>query len=158
AQRYTTPCFDTFPLPLSRSENENVVSVGADYYQFRANLMARNGEGLTKTYNRFHDRYDSSDEIVDLRDLHAEMDRAILDAFGWADIVPKYDFVLDYEESDEQESPAGRKRKEPWRYRWRDEDRDEVLARLLDLNRQRAADGAAVKKAERPTASASAAK
>src|SRR6185437_6281886 len=83
---------------------------------------------------------------------------AILDAFGWADIVPKYDFVLDYEESDEQESPAGRKRKEPWRYRWRDEDRDEVLARLLDLNRQRAADGAAVKKAERPTASASAAK
>lgn len=29
-------------------------------------------------------------------------------------------------------------RKKPWRYRWADDFRDEVLARLLELNRQRA--------------------
>jgi hypothetical protein len=32
----------------------------------------------------------------------------------------------------------GRGRKKPWRYRWPDDFRDEVLARLLELNRQRA--------------------
>ena len=28
---------------------------GKEYYDFRAALMVRNNEGLTKTYNRFHD-------------------------------------------------------------------------------------------------------
>ena len=37
-----------------------------------------------------------------------------------------------------QPSPGGRGRKKPWRYRWPDEFRDEVLARLLELNKQRA--------------------
>ena len=31
-----------------------------------------------------------------------------------------------------------RRKKKPWRYRWPDEIRDEVLARLLELNRVRA--------------------
>ena len=35
-------------------------------------------------------------------------------------------------------SNGGRRRKKPWRYRWPDDFRDEVLARLLELNRQRA--------------------
>ena len=33
---------------------------------------------------------------------------------------------------------GGRGHKKPWRYRWVDEDRDKVLARLLELNRTRA--------------------
>ncbi len=36
-----------------------------------------------------------------------------------------------------QQLPTRRRRK-PWRYRWPDDFRDEVLARLLELNRQRA--------------------
>jgi hypothetical protein len=32
----------------------------------------------------------------------------------------------------------GRQKKKPWRYRWPDDFRDEVLARLLELNRHRA--------------------
>jgi hypothetical protein len=35
-------------------------------------------------------------------------------------------------------APRARKRKKPWRYRWPDDFRDEVLARLLELNKQRA--------------------
>ena len=31
-----------------------------------------------------------------------------------------------------------RHKKKPWRYRWPDDFRDEVLARLLELNKQRA--------------------
>lgn len=78
-----------------------------------------------------------------LRDLHAAMDTAVLTAYGWTDLLPECtcEFLLDYEE-DESESGAaestGRKKKKPWRYRWPDEVRDEVLARLLKLNAERA--------------------
>lgn len=66
------------------------------------------------------------------------MDRAVLDAYGWRDVQPKCEFLLDYEEQEDEEENGPRRRKKPWRYRWPDEIRDEVLARLLDLNRQRA--------------------
>lgn len=78
-----------------------------------------------------------------LRTLHAAMDTAVLTAYGWTDLLPKCtcEFLLDYED-DESESSAeesgGRKKKKPWRYRWPDEIRDEVLARLLKLNAERA--------------------
>ena len=41
-------------------------------------------------------------------------------------------------ESESAEESGGRKKKKPWRYRWPDEVRDEVLARLLKLNAERA--------------------
>ena len=66
------------------------------------------------------------------------MDRAVLDAYGWANLKPTCEFLLDYEEEDEDENGEQARRKKPWRYRWPDEFRDEVLARLLDLNKNRA--------------------
>ena len=66
------------------------------------------------------------------------MDRAVLDAYGWTDIQPTCEFLLDYEEEEERRKRGPRRRKKPWRYRWPDEIRDEVLARLLELNRVRA--------------------
>jgi hypothetical protein len=96
--------------------------------------MVRNNEGLTKTYNRFHDPDEDDAEIGKLRDLHAAMDRAVLDAYGWKDIPLACEFLLDYEIDEEE---WGNKKK-PWRYRWPDETRDEVLARLLELNAERA--------------------
>ena len=101
--------------------------------------MLRNDEGLTRTYNRFHDPEEASPNIVKLRELHAAMDKAVLDAYGWTDLLPTCNFLLDYEDGDEdEEGSSGRRRKKPWRYRWPDEFRDEVLARLLALNRERA--------------------
>ena len=100
--------------------------------------MVRNNEGLTKTYNRFHDPDERDPEIVKLRELHAAMDRAVLDAYGWSDIPTDCEFLLDYEIDEEE---WGNKKK-PCRYRWPDEVRDEVLARLLELNAQRVAEEA----------------
>ena len=132
-------CFEPFPFPLNFESNLALESVGQAYYEFRADLMIRNNEGLTKTYNRFHDPDERSPDIIRLRELHATMDRAVLDAYGWTDLKPICKFLLDYEEDeDEDESGGGRRRKKPWRYRWPDDFRDEVLARLLELNRQRA--------------------
>ena len=133
--RYTpSDCFETFPFPESWEARPDLEAVGKEYYEFRAALMVRNKEGLTKTYNRFHDPNETDPDIVRLRELHAAMDRVVLDAYGWNDVRPDCDFLLDYE-SDEEE--WGNKKK-PYRYRWPDDVRDEVLARLLELNAERA--------------------
>jgi hypothetical protein len=99
--------------------------------------MIANNEGLTKTYNRLHDPYERSPTIKRLRELHDAMDRTVLDAYGWTDLVASCEFLLDYEEDEEDEGGSSRRRK-PWRYRWPDDVRDEVLARLLELNKERA--------------------
>ena len=58
----------------------------------------------------------------------------MLHVYGWDDIPTDCEFLLDYE-IDEQ--TWGRKKK-PWRYRWPDVVRNDVLARLLALNAERA--------------------
>ena len=122
-------------------------SAGKTYYGYRAELMVKHNEGLTKTYNRFHDPNETAPDILKLRELHTAMDRAVLDAYGWADIPTDCVFLLDWEDEDEDslaplptsprrgegQNPRGKKK--PWRYRWP----DEVLARLLALNAERAA-------------------
>jgi hypothetical protein len=144
-----TDCFDTFPFPAGFETNAALTAVGREYYEFRAALMVRNNEGLTKTYNRFHDPEETSPDILRLRELHADMDRAVLEAYGWSDLIPQCqcEFLLDYEDEDESDSDlstlnsqpsTGRRKRRPWRYRWPDPVRDEVLARLLKLNAERA--------------------
>jgi hypothetical protein len=110
--------------------------IGSEYHAHRAGFMVRTGKGLTDTYNRFHNRLEMDPDVCKLRELHSDMDRAVLDAYGWTDLQPRLDFILDYE--DQEGDEGGRSdRKKPWRYRWVDEDRDEILARLLELNRIR---------------------
>jgi hypothetical protein len=134
--RYTpSDCFETFPFLEGWETHSALEAAGRAYYEFRAALMVRNDEGLTKTYNRFHDPNERDPEILRLRELHAAMDRAVLDAYGWRDIETTCDFFLDYEIDEEEWGD----KKKPYRYRWPDEVRDEVLARLLELNAARAA-------------------
>ncbi len=136
--RYTpTDCFETFPFPSGPSASDgsdlpttepsipSLEAAGTEYYEARCAVMVKNNEGLTKTYHRFHESEERSPDIRRLRDLHAEMDRAVLDAYGWTDIVPVYDFREQLDEN--------------IRLTWADETRDDVLARLLELNRVRAA-------------------
>ncbi len=164
-QRYTpSDCFETFPFPAGVLESSlqavseqaeawtpttALETAGREYYEFRAALMVRNNEGLTKTYNRFHDPSETSPDILKLRESHAAMDRAVLEAYGWHDLVQTAtcEFLLDYEDEEDEElsvvsGPSSvaktSRRKKPWRYRWPDEFRDEVLARLLALNKERA--------------------
>jgi len=150
-----TDAFETFPFPEDVEIDLRLEAAGQAYYEFRATLMVRNNEGLTKTYNRFHDPEEASSDILKLRDLHAAMDRAALDAYGWKDIPTACEFLLDYEEADEDGAAAdggkGRKKRKPYRYRWPDVVRDEVLAKLLALNAERA-------EAERLTGAAASAK
>lgn len=136
--RYTpSDCFETFPFPENWESDPILEAVGKIYYEFRAGLMVRNNQGLTDTYNRFHNPDEHEPDFLQLRELHAQMDRAVLNAYGWTDISTNCEFILDYED-EEDENSSGRQKKKPWRYRWPEEVHDEVLARLLELNQKRA--------------------
>jgi N-6 DNA Methylase len=182
--------FETFPFPTAlldsaatdpthESTRQSLEAIGERYHQFRAELMVANNEGLTSTYNRFHDPAETSSELLELRRLHGEMDQAVLDAYGWSDVAPPgplnspCGFGLDYLDlEDDAQLPdalqeridSGElffweadvacafeaqlraygavkgKKKLPWRYRWPDDVRDDVLARLLALNAERYAE------------------
>jgi hypothetical protein len=133
--RYTpSDCFETFAFPENWENHPGLEAAGKTYYEFRAALMVRNDEGLTKTYNRFHDPDEQGEDIRQLRDLHAAMDHAVLAAYGWIDVPTDCKFLLDYEIDEDEWGD----RKKPWRYRWPDDVQAEVLARLLELNAERA--------------------
>ena len=128
-------CFDAFPIPKDWATEPTLGAAGKVYYEYRAALMFDSEQGMTRTHNRFNDIYETDPCIVQLRALHTAMDRAVLDAYGWNDIPSECDFFLDYQIDD---TTWGHKKK-PYRYRWPDTVRDEVLARLLALNADRAA-------------------
>ena len=133
--RYTpSDCFETFPFPEGWETHPDLESAGRACHEFRAELMVAKGAGMTAIYNRFHDPKERDPRIARLHELHARMDRVVLDAYGWTDISTTCEFRLDYEVDEEE---GGRKRK-PWRYRWPSDVHDEVLARLLALNATRA--------------------
>ena len=134
--RYTpSDVFETFPFPLGWTTDPALEAAGKAYYSFRADLMAMSGEGLTKTYNRFHDPADRDPDIGELRALHADMDSAVLAAYGWSNIPTDCEFLPEHDHDD---AAGGSQRAKRYRYRWPDPVRDEVLGRLIALNAQRA--------------------
>ncbi|BBE73283.1 Eco57I restriction-modification methylase domain-containing protein [Oharaeibacter diazotrophicus] len=137
-------CFETFPFPPGIETSPTLEAAGQAYHDFRAALMVENDQGMTKTYNRFHDSLERSPGILRLRDLHADMDRAVLAAYGWDDLAARAEPV--FLEKPADENGKGYKPGEPeddhtyqGRLFWPSDFRDEVLARLLALNAERAA-------------------
>ena len=129
--RYTpSDVFETFPFPRNWTTDPALEDAGRAYYDFRSDLMVRNNEGLTRTYNRFHDPDNRDPDIARLRKLHAEMDCAALAAYGWTDLSVACEFLPDHEVD---ETSSSRRR-----YRWPDPVRNEVLARLVELSAKRA--------------------
>ena len=116
-------CFETFPFPQPdpRTIIANVEAVGEHLYNERAQYMIDTNHGLTQTYNRLKDPKCDDPRILHLRELHEAMDRAVLDAYGWAEIVaPQFCPV----------NETGRRALEEFQ--------DTVIDRLFVLNAQRA--------------------
>lgn len=129
--RYSaTDTFETFPFPIGWEAIELLEKTGKEYYEYRASLMVENNQGLTVLYNRYHNPEEMDSDIVRLRELHLEMDRAVLSAYGWNDIEPVYEFSLEHEESRE-------KGMKPWRYGWNKGSKNKVLNRLWEMNEER---------------------
>lgn len=119
--RYTpSDVFETFPLPPP-SESVAVCARSLDDHR-REHMVAVN-EGLTTTYNRFHDSNDSTPAIVRLRGLHVALDHAVRDAYGWGDLDLQHDF-----------HPV---RGQGTRFTFAPAVAEEILERLLELNKER---------------------
>lgn len=91
----------------------------------RRAVLRNHNEGLTKTYNRFHDSDETSADIQKLRDLHVEMDQAVAAAYGWTDLELGHGF---------------HNTKQGVRFTISEPARREVLQRLLKLNHERYAE------------------
>jgi hypothetical protein len=114
-----TECAATFAAPGDLTGTENI---GSRYHEFRRELMLARQEGLTKTYNRFHNLDETSEDIARLRALHVEMDQAVAAAYGWSGLHLGHDF---------------HETKQGVRYTLSESARRTVLDRLLALNHQR---------------------
>lgn len=126
-------CFDTYAFPQNYGLHPVIGQVGESYNAFRAQLMISRNEGLTKTYNRFHAYAENGTDIGRLRALHHEMDVAVLRAYGWDDLANRAAPEFIEQEADEGKTPKTR-------LDWPSDFKDEVLARLLALNAERAAE------------------
>jgi hypothetical protein len=125
--RYTpSDVFETFPFPSKEErkyETRNPLDmIGERYHEHRRQLMLARQEGLTKTYNRFHDPAETSADIAELRRLHIAMDQAVAAAYGWADLDLGHGFHTT---------------KQGLRYTISEAARRTVLDRLLALNHER---------------------
>jgi hypothetical protein len=125
-----TDCFSTFPFP---APNDQVGLLSSRYHEHRAAVMSSREEGLTKIYNRFHALQDQAPDIEHLRDLHNAIDLAVLRAYGWDDLAETASVEMLTEDDEQDHRYQGR-------LFWPASFRDEVLARLLALNAERAAD------------------
>ncbi|MGG6269127.1 Eco57I restriction-modification methylase domain-containing protein [Leptolyngbya sp. AN03gr2] len=124
--RYTpSDCFETFPFPILSSQFSILNSIGETYYNHRQSIMLDRQEGLTKTYNRFHDSNETADDIAKLRSLHIEMDQAVAIAYGWQDLDLGHGF---------------HQTKQGIRFTISEMARREVLDRLLQMNHDRYAE------------------
>jgi hypothetical protein len=132
--RYTpSDCFETFPFCFDFEAEPALESIGQTYYNHRAALMIARNEGLTKTYNRFHDPAEQASDIRWLRDLHHDMDVAVLRTYGWDDLADTAAPEFLTEDTEQDHRYQGR-------LFWPAPFREEVLARLLALNVERAAE------------------
>jgi hypothetical protein len=143
-----------FPQNLNPQQEQQLETIGEAYHEHRKQLMLGMQLGLTKTYNLFHSNAITAQSINDkdkqvaalqkhlektpntisfneaiqgilkLRELHVQMDEAVLDAYRWNDIALKHNFYeVDYlPETDRV------------RFTIHPDARKEVLKRLLELN------------------------
>ncbi len=145
-----------FPKNLNIQQEHTLEIVGEAFHEHRRKLMLLIQLGLTKTYNLFHSIALSSQSIntedkqvkafqnhleklegtisfqeaviaiLKLRDLQLQMDKTVLDAYGWTDIQLRHDFYeVDYLPENDRV-----------RYTIHPDARKEILKRLLELNHQ----------------------
>ncbi|MFJ4097335.1 Eco57I restriction-modification methylase domain-containing protein [Kitasatospora sp. NPDC089913] len=78
---------DVFMALVLPTFTDDLRAAGAHLNSFRRELMLHRNIGLTATYNLFHDSSCQDDDIVELRAIHEEIDRATIAAYGWYDLL-----------------------------------------------------------------------
>lgn len=124
-------CFDTFSFPPSLLKNGNLSheasdpvldAIGQVYFDHRAAICESRQAGFTAIYNLVHSSDETSEDVIRFRQLIGQLDRAVIDSYGWQDIELNHAFF---------ETKRGP------RYGVDGPSRSEILKRLTVLNRER---------------------
>jgi hypothetical protein len=115
-------CYETFPRP---APSQRMDLAGTDLDAFRRSVMVSERVGLTKLYNRVHDKTVTDDAVQRLREIHAEIDAATAEAYGWTDLDLAHGF---------------HQTRQGTRFTIATAAQVEMLDRLLELNHERHAD------------------
>ena len=75
--------FLTFSRPALTKQ---LAEVGRTLDTERREIMLRRELGLTKLYNLVNDPDYTDDDIKRMREIHVELDHAVMDAYGWDDV------------------------------------------------------------------------
>ena len=120
ARYIPSDCFETFPQPTI---TPSAIEAGEALHAFRGEMMLSRCQGATAIYNLFHNESEQDDPAInDLRRLHAEVDEEIRDSYGWTDLELRHGFH--------------EVRGQGLRFTLSPEAADEILDRLLELNRE----------------------
>jgi len=112
-------CFGYFPFPKNLKE---LIIVSKEYHSNRLNVRYNNKLNLREAYQKFHNPDNFTSAFQNLRNLHCELDKAVVSAYGWNDLD------LDHGFNDT---------KQGIRFTISEGARREVLQRLLKLNHER---------------------
>ncbi len=143
-----------FPQNINSQLEQQLETIGEAYHEHRRQIMLGMQLGLTKTYNLFHSNAITDQSINDkdkqvaslqkhlvktantisfneaiqgilqLRELHVQLDEAVLEAYGWNEIALRHDFYeVDYLPENDRV-----------RFTIHPDARKEALKRLLELN------------------------
>ncbi|MFJ8129781.1 Eco57I restriction-modification methylase domain-containing protein [Streptomyces hydrogenans] len=78
---------DVFETLVRPPLTDRLSAVGSRLHTYRGDLMKARNIGLTATYNLFHDPTCKDPEVIELRSIHEEIDRATVEAYGWHDLL-----------------------------------------------------------------------
>jgi len=126
-----TSCFDTFPFPSNlvvdgglphEAIDSHLETIGKAYFEHRAAMCGSRQQGFTTVYNLVHSQDETAEDVVRFRQLIAELDRAVIDTYGWRDIELNHQFLAT---------------KRGARFGVDGPSRLEILKRLTALNRER---------------------
>lgn len=117
--------FETFPLPELTQEMREL---GGRLDSYRREVMLARQSGLTKTYNLVFNEDCHDEDIVELRQIHKAIDEAVVQAYGWDDLLDQLDHGFHLVNGREPRYTIGQAAQR------------EILDRLLELNHERYAE------------------
>jgi hypothetical protein len=112
--------FETYPRIGSQSED--IALAMRDFASARQEICCEWEVGLTTVWNRMNDPAIADNEFANLRESFAELDRAVVRAYGWDDLDLEHGF---------------HETKQGVRFTISERAQREVLDRLLELNHRR---------------------
>lgn len=118
-------CFLPFPLP--HVTKTDLHGLGDEMAERRSQRMLGRGIGLTRYYREFHDPGNQDVELVELRQLQAEIDRCVAIEYSWNELDLDHGF----------HEVAYRPENDRLRFTISEKARFDVLGRLSALNRER---------------------